>query len=54
MLNEQEMERSKELLDEFYELKSKIDTMAAADALEEMKLIAENMVDFITDMRYPE
>jgi hypothetical protein len=54
MLNEQEMARSKELLDDFYNLQAVIDKMAVADALDKLKLVAENMVDFIVDLRFPE
>lgn len=51
-MSEQEIERGKELLAEYYELVNACETMAVADALEEMKLIAENLVDFITDIIY--
>lgn len=54
MLNEQEMARTKELLDRYYEHVANGDRMAIADAYDELKLIAEDMVDFITDIRFPE
>ena len=54
MLNEQEMARSKELLDNYYNLMAVIDKLAVADALDKLQLGAENLVDFIVDMRFPE
>lgn len=51
-MSEQEEKRGKELLAEYYESVNDCETMAVADALEKMKLIAEKLVDYITDVVY--
>lgn len=51
-MNEQEEQRGKALLDEYYAKLSYIESLAVADALEEMKKMAENLVDYITDVVY--
>lgn len=51
-MSEQEIERGKELLAEYYESVNACETMAVADAYEQLKLVAENLVDFITDVIY--
>lgn len=47
-------ERAKEILDKYYELSSRIDKMAVADALEQLKSVAEDLVDVVTDFVYSE
>ena len=51
-MSEQEEQRGKELLAEYYAKLSYIDKMPVADALDTMKKMAENMVDYITDIVY--
>lgn len=51
-MSEQEIERGKQLLEEYYESVNACETMAVADALEKMKLIAEKLVDYVTDVIY--
>ena len=47
-------ERAKEILDKYFELSSRIDKMAVADALEQLKSVAEDLVDVVTDFVYSE
>ena len=47
-------ELAKQRLNEYYELASRIDKMAVADALDELKACAENLVDILTDLVYNE
>ena len=47
-------ELAKQRLNEYYALMSRIDKMAVADALEELKSCAENLVDILTDLVYNE
>ena len=51
-MGKEEEQRGKELLDEYYKAVNACDKMAVADALEKMKKIAENLVDYITDIIY--
>ena len=53
-LNEDSEERVKDALHDYYKLYSEIDRMPVADALEELKAVAENLVDAITDYIYYE
>lgn len=54
-MSEQEIERGKELLKEFYETRQICNEMEdTAAAYNEMKLAAENLVDYITDIIYNE
>lgn len=47
-------ELAKQRLAEYNELISRIDKMAVADALDELKLRAENLADSLTDLVYNE
>lgn len=51
-MSKQEIERGKKLLAEYYESVNACETMAVADAFERMKLIAEELVDYITVVVY--
>ena len=51
-MSEQEIERAKQLLEEYYKVVNSSDKSAVADAYEQLKLVAENLVDFITDVIY--
>lgn len=52
-MSEQEIERGKELLKEFYEARQRCNEMDnTSAAYNEMKLVAENLVDYITDIIY--
>ena len=51
-MSEQEEQRGKELLNEYYEIVNACDKNLVADAYEQMKLIAEKLVDYITDIVY--
>jgi len=53
-MSEQEEQRGKELLNEYYAKLSYIETLAVADALDTMKKMAEKLVDYITDVVYLE
>lgn len=54
MLTESELKDARRTLDKYYELYAKIDKLPVADALEELKSVAEDLVEFITDIVYPE
>lgn len=49
-----ENEKAKNAVDKYYEFVAKCDKMAVADALEELKSVAEDLVDVLTDIIYYE
>ena len=54
MLSEEEIKRGKELLDEYYAKTAMSERLPVADKCEILELIAEQLVDYITDIIYNE
>lgn len=54
MLSEEEIKRGKELLDEYYAKTTMLEKLPVADRCEHPERIAENLVDYITDIIYNE
>ena len=51
-MSKEEEQRGKELLDEYYSAVYACEKMPVADAYGKMKLMAEKLVDYITDVVY--
>ena len=52
MLSEEEINRGKELLDEYYSKTANAERLPVADKCKCLKLISEKLVDYITDVIY--
>jgi len=54
MLSEEEVKRGKALLDEFYKERDSLEGKPDAERAKSFKWMAENFVDYITDIIYNE
>lgn len=54
MLSEEEIKKGKELLEEYYAKTAIAERLPVADKCDALELIAEKLVDYITDIIYNE